>query len=85
MGMPIFAAGQQESGPKVINVWSFTDEVPKMLEKYKELHPDFDYEIKTTIIATTVPRAHSSSSIPKAMRHNSRHPTKASAFRSMHS
>ncbi|WP_070000968.1 ABC transporter substrate-binding protein [Cellulosilyticum sp. I15G10I2] len=38
---------------KVLNVWSFTDEVPKMLEKYKELHPDFPYEIKTTIIATT--------------------------------
>jgi multiple sugar transport system substrate-binding protein len=38
---------------KVINVMSFTDEVPKMIEKYKELHPDFDYEIKTTIIATT--------------------------------
>lgn len=38
---------------KVINLWSFTDEVPKMLEKYKELHPEFPYEIKTTIIATT--------------------------------
>lgn len=38
---------------KVINLWSFTDEVPKMIEKYKELHPDFPYEIKTTIIATT--------------------------------
>ncbi len=38
---------------KVINIWSFTDEVPKMIEKYKELHPDFPYEIKTTIIATT--------------------------------
>ncbi len=38
---------------KVINLWSFTDEVPKMLNKYKELHPDFPYEIKTTIIATT--------------------------------
>lgn len=38
---------------KVLNVWSFTDEVPKMLDKYKELHPDFPYEIKTTIIATT--------------------------------
>ncbi|MHB8128357.1 MAG: carbohydrate ABC transporter substrate-binding protein [Mobilitalea sp.] len=38
---------------KVINVWSFTDEVPKMLDKYKELNPDFPYEIKTTIIATT--------------------------------
>lgn len=38
---------------KVLNLWSFTDEVPKMLNKYKELHPDFPYEIKTTIIATT--------------------------------
>lgn len=38
---------------KVINVWSFTDEVPKMIEKYKASHPDFPYEIKTTIIATT--------------------------------
>lgn len=56
ISLSLFAAGTQEStegGPKVINVWSFTDEVPKMLERYKELHPDFDYEIKSTIIATT--------------------------------
>lgn len=45
------AAGGE--GSKVINVWSFTDEVPNMIEKYKELHPEFDYEINTTIIATT--------------------------------
>lgn len=51
--MPLFAAAQAETGPKVINLWSFTDEVPKMFEKYKELHPEFDYEIKTTIVATT--------------------------------
>ena len=38
---------------QVINVWSFTDEVPKMIEKYMEMNPDFPYEIKTTIIATT--------------------------------
>lgn len=38
---------------KTINLWSFTDEVPKMLDKYKEIYPDFPYEIKTTIIATT--------------------------------
>ncbi|MBN1697348.1 MAG: carbohydrate ABC transporter substrate-binding protein [Spirochaetales bacterium] len=51
----VFATGTQEStgGSKVINLWSFTDEVPKMLDKYKELHPDFDYEVKVTIIATT--------------------------------
>ena len=41
------------TGEKVINVWAFTDEVPKMIDRYKELHPDFDYEIKTTIVATT--------------------------------
>ena len=38
---------------KVINVWAFTDEVPGMIEKYIEAHPDFGYEINTTIIATT--------------------------------
>lgn len=53
ISLPLFAGGQPEEGSKVINLWSFTDEVPRMLEKYKELHPDFDYEIKTTIIATT--------------------------------
>jgi len=47
--MPVF--GQK----KVINLWSFTDEVPKMVEKYKALNPKWDaaYEVKTTIIATT--------------------------------
>ncbi len=38
---------------KTINVWAFTDEVPGMIEKFKEANPDFDYEINTTIIATT--------------------------------
>lgn len=39
----------------VLNVWSFTDEVPKMIDKYLEMNPEFaaKYEIKTTIIATT--------------------------------
>lgn len=57
MSLSLFAAGQSEAAKaperNVINLWSFTDEVPKMLEKYKELNPDFDYEINTTIIATT--------------------------------
>ncbi len=47
------AEATNDPNVKVINLWSFTDEVPKMLEKYKELNPDFPYEIKTTIIATT--------------------------------
>ncbi len=37
----------------VINLWSFTDEVPKMVERFVQTHPDFPYEINTTIIATT--------------------------------
>ncbi len=48
---------EESSGPvgegETINVWSFTDEVPGMIDKFKELHPDFKYEINTTIIATT--------------------------------
>ncbi|HZJ89009.1 MAG TPA: carbohydrate ABC transporter substrate-binding protein, partial [Sphaerochaeta sp.] len=52
--LSLFAAGAAEKeGKKVINLWSFTDEVPNMMKKFKELNPDFDYEFETTIIATT--------------------------------
>ncbi len=37
----------------VINVYAFTDEVPTMLQKYVDEHPDFGYTLNTTIIATT--------------------------------
>lgn len=39
----------------VLNVWSFTEEVPTMIDKFLELNPDFaaKYEIKKTVIATT--------------------------------
>lgn len=37
----------------VINVYAFTDEVPNMLQKYIDEHPDFGYTLNTTIIATT--------------------------------
>jgi len=39
----------------VLNVWAFTDEVPKMIKRYLELNPDFaaKYEVKETIVATT--------------------------------
>ena len=42
-------------GKTVINVMSFTDEVPKMIARYVELHPEFaeKYDIETTIVATT--------------------------------
>ena len=38
---------------KVINLWSFTDEVPGMVEKYLNAHPELGYKLNTTIIATT--------------------------------
>ena len=37
----------------VINVYAFTDEVPNMINKFVETHPDFGYTINPTIIATT--------------------------------
>lgn len=37
---------------KVINVFSPTDELPKIIMKYKELNPDFPYEIKMVTFAT---------------------------------
>ena len=56
IAVSLFAAGKAEEAKatrKVINLWSFTDEVPKMIEKFKALNPDFDYEVRSTIIATT--------------------------------
>ena len=49
------AMSASADGKTVINVMSFTDEVPNMINRYLELHPDFadKYEIKTTITATT--------------------------------
>lgn len=47
------AAAPAAEGDKVINIYTFTDEVPKMLEKYIAMHPDFGYTINATIIATT--------------------------------
>lgn len=47
------AAAPAASGDNVINLWSFTDEIPGMVDKYIETHPDFGYTVNTTIIATT--------------------------------
>ena len=57
----VFASGAEESaaaatGKKTtLRVMSFTDEVPKMINRYFELHPEeaAKYEVETTIIATT--------------------------------
>ena len=45
------ADGKKET----LNIWAFTEEVPSMVNKYIELHPEFGekYEINTTIISTT--------------------------------
>ena len=38
---------------ETLNVWSFTDEVPNMVQKYIDEHPDCGFDMKSTIIATT--------------------------------
>ena len=56
---PVAAAAPAEeeaaapSGDNVINLWAFTDEVPGMVDKFLEAHPDFPYTVESTIIATT--------------------------------
>ena len=49
------AMSASADGKTVINVMAFTDEVPGMIDKYFEAHPEVadKYEVKTTIIATT--------------------------------
>lgn len=48
------SGGSGSSDDKVvINLWSFTDEIPNMTDKYLELNPDLNVEFNTTIIATT--------------------------------
>ena len=41
-------------GSKVINLWSFTNEVPNMVAKYIQMHPEFgeEYTVECTVIAT---------------------------------
>jgi len=42
------------TGSEVINLWSFTDEIPKMVNQYVTQNPDFGtkYTVKCTIVAT---------------------------------
>lgn len=47
------AEATNDPNVKTINVWAFTDEVPNMLQKYVDEHPEFGFELNTTIIATT--------------------------------
>ena len=55
MVLSFCAISASADGKVVINVMSFTDEVPGMITKYMEAHPDVaeKYEVKTTITATT--------------------------------
>ena len=53
MVVGLAACDSSTSQKKVINLYAFTEEVPNMIKKFKELHPDFEYEINSTIIATT--------------------------------
>ena len=47
------AAPAEGGGAGTINLWTFTDEVPGMIDKYIADHPDFPYTVNSTIIATT--------------------------------
>lgn len=38
---------------KVINVMSFTDEVPRIVQMYLDWHPELGYSMRSTIVATT--------------------------------
>ena len=50
-----FAMSASADGKTVINIMTFTDEVPGMVDKYFEAHPELaeKYEVNTTITATT--------------------------------
>ncbi|MCL1863082.1 MAG: carbohydrate ABC transporter substrate-binding protein [Defluviitaleaceae bacterium] len=46
--------GAAAAGRTTINLWSFTDEVPRMVERYKEMNPDFAerFNVVPNIVAT---------------------------------
>ncbi len=50
---PVAEGVTDDPSVKTLNLWSFTDEIPKMMTKFKEINPDFALEIKETIVATT--------------------------------
>ncbi|MCL2054014.1 MAG: carbohydrate ABC transporter substrate-binding protein [Oscillospiraceae bacterium] len=43
--------GGAAASSTTINVWSFTDEIPNAFARYKELNPDFPYEINATVVS----------------------------------
>ena len=48
----MFAGCSKKGSKKEINLYTFTDEVVKMSDKFKELNPSFEYSFKVTQIAT---------------------------------
>ncbi|MCL2440353.1 MAG: extracellular solute-binding protein [Treponema sp.] len=53
VGGVLFTGCPGSGGGNTINVWSFTDEVPNALLRFKEMNPEFPYDFNVTIIATT--------------------------------
>ena len=49
----IDAATPAKESDVVLNVWAFTEEVPDMVQKYIDTHPDYGFSFKSTIIPTT--------------------------------
>ena len=49
------ATGSLDGEKEKVNLWSYTDEIPTMTEKFLELNPDIadKYDFEITIIATT--------------------------------
>ncbi len=47
------AASAPAAEEVTLNLWAFTDEVPKMVEKFLAIHPELKVKLNTTIIATT--------------------------------
>ncbi len=45
--------GMVEEEDKVIRVMSFTDEIPRMVQTYLDMHPELGYTMRETIVATT--------------------------------
>lgn len=48
-----FGSATAEESKGVINLYSFTDEVPGMVETFIASHPDFGWTVNSTVIATT--------------------------------
>lgn len=53
LSMVATVSAKPKAGEDTINLYSFTDEVPNMVQKYLDAHPELGYKLNTTIIATT--------------------------------